>query len=171
MAAFDAEEEKQETRDWAVLLNGGISMYWRRDYLNEDLEWFRHQNYQIYSFNCAEWTLGNMHADFQRTLGFPSYYGHNFDALNDCLEHDVSVPDRGGALIALNRFDNFSKGMRPEAEIVLDLLARASRRYLLTGRRFLTLIQSDDPAIYFDRLGGVVPTWNWREWLNKDRGL
>jgi len=178
MAAFDAEEQTKEALDWVTLRDGGIALYWRREYLDEDLEWFRQQNYQLFIFNCEKWTPGGMHADFARTLSFPSYYGSNLDALHDCLE-DLSVPERGGTVIVLNRFDAFRNGRgatllpsgRPEAEIVLDLLARASRHFLLRSRRFLTLVQSDDPCIQFDGLGGIAAIWNGREWQNKSRGL
>ena len=178
MATFDAQEQKKETLDWRILRDGGIALYWRREYLDQDLEWFRKQNYQIYSFDCEKWASGGMHADFQRTLSFPSYYGSNLDALDDCLE-DLSVPERGGTVMVLNRLDAFRESHgatllpsgRTEAEIVLDILARASRYFLLTSRRFLTLVQSDDPRIQFDRLGGIAAIWNWRESLNKNRGL
>jgi hypothetical protein len=129
MAAFDAQDQTKEALDWVIMRDGGIALYWRREYLGEDLEWFRQQNYQLYSFNCEKWTSGGMHADFERTLSFPSYYGSNLDALWDCLQ-DLSVPQRGGTLVVLNRFDAFQKGCgaallpsgRAEGEIVLDIL-------------------------------------------------
>jgi hypothetical protein len=60
---------------------------------------------------------------------------------------------------------------RPYAEVILDILACASRFLLLTGRRLLLIIQSDDPRITFDKLGSVRAAWNPREWLDKNRGL
>ena len=42
---------------------------------------------------------------------------------------------------------------------------------LLTGKRLIILVQSDDPCMEFNQLGGVSAEWNRREWLNKDRGL
>ena len=95
MAAFDAHEQTKETLDWVILRDGGLALYWRREYLNEDLEWFREQNYQLFVFNCEEWTPSGMHADFARTFRFPSYYGSNPDALFDCLK-GLSVAERGG---------------------------------------------------------------------------
>jgi hypothetical protein len=178
MSAFDERDDYKTRLDWKILRDGSIALYWRHAYLNEELEWFREQNYQIYSFNCAEWTSAGMHADFERMFRFPSYYGHNLNALDECLQ-ELSVPEAGGIAIVLNRFDAFSKGPgappppsgRPEAEIVLDILARTSRHFLLTGRRFLTLVQSDDPGIQFAKLGGYSAQWNEREWLDKNRGL
>lgn len=178
MPAFDTEEQKKEALDWVILRDGGIALYWRREYLDQDVEWFRQQNYQIYSSNCEEWASGGMHTDFQKTLSFPSYYGSNLDALHDCLE-DLAVPERGGTVMVLHRFAAFHKGRgaallpsgRAEAGIVLDISAHASRYFLVTSRRFLTLVQSNDPRIQFDRLGDIAATWNRREWLNKNRGL
>jgi barstar (barnase inhibitor) len=179
MAPFGAQDKKEETLDWVILRDGGIALYWRREYLDQDLEWFRQQNYQIYSFDCEKWTNGGMHVDFERSFNFPSYYGHNFDALNDCLQEDLSVPELGGAAVVLKRFDAFLAAgggahrpdRRPEGEILLDLFACASRYFLLTGRRLATLVQSDDPRIQFDSLGGIAAMWNRRERLNKNRGL
>lgn len=51
------------------------------------------------------------------------------------------------------------------------VIAGASRRMLLTGKRLIILVQSDDPRMEFNQLGGVSAEWNRREWLNKDRGL
>jgi Barstar (barnase inhibitor) len=177
MGAFDAADQTKEALDWVILRHGGIALYWRREYLDEDLKWFRQQNYQLYSFNCEKWTSDGMHADLERTLSFPSYYGRNLDALWDCLQN-LSVPEQGGTVIVLNRFDAFQKGRgaallpsgRAEGEIVLDILVRTSRYFLLTGKRFLTLVQSDDPRIHFERLGGVGAIC-WREWQDKNRGL
>jgi hypothetical protein len=42
---------------------------------------------------------------------------------------------------------------------------------MLFGKRLIILVQSDDPLIVFDGLGGVRATWNSREWLNKNRGV
>lgn len=95
------------------------------------------------------------------------------------MSEDLEVPEIGGLVLVLEHFDRYSNGAgaeimrsgRSEAEVVLDIFACASRRFLLTGRRLMTLAQSDDPRIHFERLGGASTQWNTREWLNKNRGL
>jgi len=180
MAAFDEQEESRKRLDWEILRDGGINLYLRREYLDEDIDWLRKQHYQVFLFDCTKWTSSEvMHADFARTLSFPSYYGRNLDALHDCLEDDLFVPDIGGVALVLNRIDTYVKAHaatlkpieRTEAEIILDIFARATRYFLLTGRRFLTLLQSDDPQIRFDKLACVIADWNRRERLYKNRGL
>ena len=109
---------------------------------------------------------------------FPSYYGGNLNALNDCMCEDLEVPEVGGLVLVLRHYDRYSNGThaahnsgRSEAEIVLDIFARASRYQMLKGRRLITLAQSGDPLIHFDNLDGVSATWNSREWLNENRNL
>jgi hypothetical protein len=177
MAAFNQQDKHENRLDWEILRDGGVALYLRRELLDEDASWFRQQNYQVFSFDCERWNSSEeMHTDIQRTLNLPTYYGKNLDALNDCLS-DLQVPDVGGIALVLSRFDVYAKGSgaapvgngRPEAEVVLDLLARGSRYHLLTGGRILTLVQTDDPRIRFDGLACVFADWNRREWLNKNR--
>src|ERR1700730_2389114 len=137
MAAFNQRDEQENRLDWEILRDGSIALYWRHEFLEEDVDWFRRQKYQVFSFDCERWTsTEKMHADFQQTLIFPACYGKNLDALNVCLS-DLLVPDVGGIALALTRFDAYAKGPgashdvsgRPEAKVVLDLLARASRHF------------------------------------------
>jgi hypothetical protein len=179
MTAFTQEDGYGDRLDWKILSDGGIALYWRREFLDGDIDWFRRHNYQVFSCDCGRWaTSEEMYADLQRTLPFPTDIGGNLDALDDSLD-DLPVPDVGGIALVLTHFDAYAKGPgaapkppgHPEAEIVLDILARASRNFLLAGRRFLTLVQTDDPGAKFDRLGCVSAQWNRREWLNKNRNL
>jgi hypothetical protein len=179
MAAFTQEDISENRLDWKILRDGGISLYWRREFLEQDIVWFSQQSYQVFRFDCGLWvSREEMHTDFLRTLNFPAYYGRNLDALSDCLG-DLPVPSTSGTALALIRFDAYLKGAgahrvaagRREAEMVLDVLAEASRRFLLTAKRFLVLVQTDDTRIQIDNLGCISAQWNWREWQNKNRGL
>lgn len=179
MVAFTRQDEYDNCPDWSILRDGGVALYWRREILNEDIQWLLKQHYRVFSFECNRWTSSEeMHAEFQRTLTFPDYYGKNLDALYDTLS-ELAVPDEGGFAIVLLKFDKYASGPgaaakpsgRAQSEIVLDVFARTSRSFLLTGRRFLTLVQTDDARIRFDDLSCVSATWNRREWLNKNRGL
>ena len=106
-------------------------------------------------------------------LSFPSYFGKNLNALDEVMS-DLDVPAAGGLALVFLRYDEFAHGAGAAhglAEVVLNIASRTSYEFLLTGRRFVTLVQSDDPHLSFPKLGGRAPSWNWREWLNKDRGL
>lgn len=179
MAAFTKEDAYRNRLDWKILRDSGVALYWRREFLEQDIKWFQEQGYLTFSLDCTQWgSSEEMHSELQRTLSFPPYYGRNLNALNDCLT-DLPVPDAGGTVLILRQFDVYMKGAgadplasgRPEAEGVLDVLTGASRYFLLTARRFLILVQTDDAHTHFERLGCVAAQWNQREWLNKDRGL
>jgi len=176
---FTEQDKYANPLDWTILRDGGLALYWRREFFDEDVNWFQQQKYRILLFDCALWHSNDeMHTDLRGKLGFPDYYGMNFDALLDEME-DLEVSETGGVTLGLAHFDAYAKGPgaapprsgRPSAEILLDVLARASRYFLLTGQRMVTLIQTDDPRSHFDSLGCVCARWNWREFLNKDRGI
>src|SRR5678809_1778671 len=94
------------------------------------------------------------HTDVQRALGFPDYYTKNLASWIDCLA-ELHVPDESGTVLVFRRFDVFAKAQQHLAQTILDSIECTSRRFLLTGRRLLALVQSDDPRIRFERVGAV----------------
>jgi|SRR5271156_1594948 len=180
MAAFSQDDEFGNRLDWKILRDGGVALYWRREFLDQDIEKLRQERYQIFSFDASRWTSDKeMHGEFAQVLSFPAFYGKNLHALNDSLD-DLAVPEVGGVALALIRFDAYAAGPgsdcvaaggRSRAEILIDIFAGASRYFMLTGRRFLTLVQTDDPETCLGKLGGTSAVWNSKEWLNKNRGL
>lgn len=179
MTAFSKQEALENRLDWKILRDGGVNLYWRRKYLEEVAVWFRVRNYQVISFGCDGWTSSEaMHGDFQRALSLPEHYGRNLDTLDEVLD-DIVVPDEGGMALLLNRFDVYAQSVgaratprgQTEASVLLHTLGRSSRYFLLTGRRLLTLVQSDDPHIRFENLTFTRVSWNRREWLSANRRI
>ena len=180
MTAFTRDTSRWQRLDWQLLLNGGVALYFKDPILLADAGWLKDNGYLIYEFSCDKWSsIDIMHADLQDKLHFPDYYGKNLDALDDCLS-DIEPPEHGGVAVVLHRFDSFAKAAgatrypsatRTVAEFVLDSMSSTSRYQMLTGSRFLCMVQSDDPQIRFEQLGCVEAWWNPREWLNKNRGL
>ena len=103
-------------------------------------------------------------------MSLPPYYGKNLASWIDCVG-ELAVPDEGGMVLVFRRYDAFAKTQPQFAQTILDSLETTSRRFLLTGRRLLALVQSDDPRIRFERVGAMPVTWNPREWLDADRGV
>jgi RNAse (barnase) inhibitor barstar len=185
MASFIANEVNDEQRDWIILRDGGVHLYWRQEMLADDVDWLKSNGYKIISFDVAEWqSLSDweseklMHESLKAKLSFPDYYGKNLDAIDECILDDLVVPNSGGLALVLNNYDRLLKPVqgpavdkRSTAEVVLDIFARAVQYHMLFGKRLLILVQSDNPTIQFGRLGGVAARWNHREWLNKNRGL
>ena len=158
-----------EGLDWKLLERGAVALYHKSSILSADLGWFRHQRYAIQELDAGGWASPDaFHADVQRVLGFPSYYARNLASWVDCLA-EIQVPDESGMAIVFRRYDSFAKAQPRLAQTVLDSIESTSRRFLLTGRRLIALVQSDDPRIRFDRVGAMPVTWNPREWLDSDR--
>ena len=171
MAIFRNEPEEFQRLDWALLQNGAVTLYFRPQVLAEDIEWLKQHDYRVDTFECSGWSdEGEMHEALSHGLEFPDYYGHNLDALNDCIG-DIEIPDEGGRVLVFNRYDSFAETVPQVAWSVLDIMETNSRRLLLFGSRLIILVQSDDPEIFFEPVGASSVSWNRREWLNTSRGL
>ncbi len=162
-----------------AIRDGGILIYRNLNYLEEDVQWLKDRKYRIHRFDCATWISEDaMHESLRDALSFPDYYGNNFDALDEVIA-DLDVPEDGGVALLFINYDAYANGPgsslagtgADQAKIVLDILSRTSHSFLLTGKRFLTIAQSNDPTMHYENLVGRAALWNWREWLHKDRGL
>jgi RNAse (barnase) inhibitor barstar len=160
-----------ERLDVRLLQSGAIALYHKHVVLAQDVVWFQQAGYRVHTLDAAPWkTPADFHADAKRELAFPDYYGLNLAAWIDCLG-DLDVPDESGVAVQIRHFDAFAR-LEPEfAHTILDSIESASRRFLISGRRLLALVQSDDPRIRFERVGALPVNWNPREWLDADRGL
>jgi RNAse (barnase) inhibitor barstar len=157
--------------DYLLLRDGAVSLFYKPIVLQEAVSWFQERQYTVYILDAATWQEEmDFHNDVARSLNFPDYYGHNLNALNDCLT-DMEVPDYSGMITVLLHFNAFLQRQPESAGVILDIFARASWYYLVEGKKFLTLVQSDDPTIQLQPVGCRSAIWNPREWFNKDRGL
>jgi RNAse (barnase) inhibitor barstar len=174
MAFFKRKEKapaETQRLDWKLLERSEIALYHKGTVLSQDVAWFRQNGYGIHELDGASWTTpADFHADAQRALKFPEYYGKNLASWVDCVA-ELPVPDEGGTLIVFRRFDVFAHAQPQLAQTILDSIESTSRRFLLTGRRLVALVQSDDPRIRFERVGALPVTWNPREWTEADRGM
>jgi hypothetical protein len=157
--------------DWKLMERGAIALYHKPQVLAQDAAWLRQHGYRVLELEAGGWsTPAAFHEDAQRVLGFPAHYSRNLMGWVDCLG-ELDVPDDAGLVLQFRQFDRFAAAQPQLAQTVLDSIESTSRRFLLTGRRFIALVQSDDPRIRFDRVGALPVTWNPREWSDADRGL
>jgi RNAse (barnase) inhibitor barstar len=167
MAIFENNPNEWQRLDWQILQNGWTSLYWQQNVLDKDRDWFKKEKYNIIEFDCTNWTERNrIHEDLKKQLDFPDYYGENLDALNDCLA-DVKI-NEPGLVIVLRHFQIVDKDI---AHSLLDIFARTSRLHSLFGKRFLTLVQVDNPNYQMDPIGSSSVLWNGAERLDSKRGL
>ena len=89
MTIFTSDECSPEDLDWAILRDGGVSLYRRPDFLAEETAWLQRKNYRVVSFSTDAWkSEDQMHVELRDKLQFPSYYGRNLDALDECICQD-----------------------------------------------------------------------------------
>ena len=153
--------------DLVLLRNSPITMYHSRSILENDLQKVVACGYQSYTFDCAVWQSEmDMHRALAAKMSFPDYYGHNLDALNDCLgDSDVILAD---TLIVLVDFNAFFQRF-PRAWHVLDIIAQACWFNLLFGRKVMGFIHTSDPNITFQQIGAKPVMWNPLEWFDSSR--
>jgi RNAse (barnase) inhibitor barstar len=145
--------------DRQVLLNGPVAMYGPAERLHQHVTALESYGYRCPAFDCAEWeSEAAMHRSIAGRLEFPGYYGHNLNALNDCLGY-LDIPEPGGVALVLWRFDRFVRLSAERAWEVLDVIASASWVHRLYGRRLMGLVQSDDPELHFAPVGARPVMW------------
>ena len=145
MAPFQLNrDELQHDLPWRLMQSSPVTLYCRRDYFEED--------------------ESALHEALRLGLGLPHHTGHNFDALNDSLS-DIEVPGESGVMVALDHVTD-----APRADVLLQVLADASRWWLLFGRIFGVLARTDSPDYDAPLVGAMRPDWNRREGLSANRG-
>jgi Barstar (barnase inhibitor) len=161
----------------AEFLKAAVNLYFKPAVLDGDIAMLRDAGYRILTVDASAWgDTAAMHQDLANVFGFPSHYGRNWDALNDCLS-DVrafywNLP--AGTLrvaLVLKRFDVFAAKYPDEAHLLLDIYAVNQRAALIGGDHLICLVQSDDPSLQLAPVGATGAQWNREEWLNRNRGL
>ena len=170
MSAFDPESDLGHDLAFRLLRDSAVTLFHREDVLVQTTEWLSEHGYQIVSLDASSWASGkDLHREIARALDFPDYYGHNLDALNDCLR-DVVTQDYGwepaatGLVVVFRGYDHFVRKMPAAAQTVLDIIAVRSRSAALLGRRLICLVQTDDHDIAFPAVGATPVAWNDAEW-------
>lgn len=164
MAPFDLDADLGQ--DFFLLRDSNVSLFRRREVLAEAVAWLTDNGYRVATLAADAWaTTADFHRDIKEALDFPTYYGSNLDAFNDCLrdvatyEYGASPDDTGSALV-LTGYDAFVRREPKAAQAILDIFATQARLAMLFGHRMACLLQTDDPGIGFAPIGGMSVTWN-----------
>jgi len=161
--------------DYVFFQSGFVTKFRRRSVLTEALAMFSGLGYRVVTVDAGNWASeDDLHDDVAAALDFPSYYGRNFDALNDCLS-DVSQVAYGwtsadtGLVLVIDNIDAFW-AEKPEAGFLLfDIFSSNARTAALFGNRMACLVRSDDPWFDPKPVGAEDVQWNRVEWLNSAR--
>jgi RNAse (barnase) inhibitor barstar len=171
VAPFKNDPEEWQRLDWQLLQNSSVILYFSPSVLERDTAWFENHDYRVLSLDTGPCSSSeDLLVALAGLLSFPHYFGRNLNAFDDCLS-DVEMPEEGGLVLVLRNFHAFAKAFPAAAHALLDISASNTRRFLLTGRRFLVLVHSADPRLTFEPVGSTAVTWNPQEWLDSKRGL
>lgn len=167
--------EDYSGHDFNFMQNGFVHKFHDSGVLAESLLMFSQLGYRVVRVDASVWTgPRDMHRDISLALSFPDYYGHNLDALNDCLG-DVAEQGYGwkasdtGLVFVVDNIDSFWSLAPREAFAVIDMFSGAAKRAALFGNRLLCFVRSDDPRFDPDPVGAMNVRWNPKEWLNRSR--
>ncbi|WP_353940168.1 barstar family protein [Streptomyces sp. HUAS MG91] len=156
--------------------NTFVTLFWRRSLLTRFVQRLENRGFRVVHLEAHAWaTERDMHQAFAAALQFPDYYGHNLDALNNCLG-DVACfgpydeTDEGtGLVLSLTDYDRFAATSPGAAQIVLDIIAAQARRAAVAQRRFFARVHSNDPDIRFEPVGAMPVMWNSDEGADSSR--
>jgi len=155
MAIFKDTPDDWQRLDYTIFQNGWSNLYWQQDILDNDIDWFNTEKFEVIEFDCTKWNNHKtLHKDLKNKLKFPDHYGNNLNALNDCLS-DIEMNDVG-LVVVLRHFQFLDKKI---AHSLLDIFANNSRRHILFGNRLLTLIQVDNRNYEIDDVGACSVSW------------
>ncbi|WP_416482685.1 barstar family protein [Streptomyces sp. CL12] len=159
------------------MVNTFVTLFWRKRLLTQATERLEDRGFRVICLEAGRWsTERDMHRAMAAALDFPDYYGHNLDALNDCLG-DVAcyggyddAPEGAGLVLVLTDYDRFAATCPRAAQAVLDIIADQARQAAVLRRRLICLVQSNDPQIRFEPVGAMPVMWNGDEWADSNRG-
>ncbi|MFE5491813.1 barstar family protein [Streptomyces virginiae] len=156
--------------------NTFVTLFWRQRLLNQAVQRLEDRGFRVVLLAAGQWsTEQDMHRAIAAALQFPDYYGHNLDALNDCLGdvacyggYDDSA-EGVGLVLTFTDYDRFTAACPRAAQVILDIIADRARRAAVLQRRLICLVHSNDPDIRFDPVGAMPVMWNSDEWLDANR--
>lgn len=157
--------------DFEILAEGGVALYYQHEVLGEDLAWFALERYEVIQFDEeALDSLEGFHFEARLKLGFREDYEPTPEGLREGLS-ELPVPDEGGTALVLLGIQRIAAEDAEGLRALLAVITELSHEFMLTGQRFVTLLQSDDPELDVGAFGPRQMAWNPRERMPWTRGL
>lgn len=157
--------------DFEILAEGGVALYYQHEILGEDLAWFALERYEVIQFDEeALDSVEGFHFEARLKLGFPEDYEPTLDNLREALS-ELHVPDEGGTALVLPGAHRMAQDDREGFVSLVGVISDLSHEFLLTGQRFVALLQSDDGELEVGEVGARSILWNPRERMAWTRGL
>jgi hypothetical protein len=78
-------------------------------------------------------------------LHFPDYFGHNWDALADCMT-DITSGEENGRVILFDRFDLFAENSPAEFATAMEIFGESALFLSRQGTGYFVLLQGKSSA-------------------------
>jgi len=165
--------EDRERADWPLLEFGAVTLFWRGALFDATKAQLGGLGYRLIEIDCR--TAEQVVQEVSDGLSWAEQFGYepwtgNLNALDDAFhtfpfgsDDDVAICVRGFHVL-VHQDERLARGL-------LDAIERWSRHHLLSGRRLLAVIQTNDAEFYCEGLGAGRANWNNAEWFNASRGL
>ncbi|WIB65810.1 barstar family protein [Curtobacterium sp. MCBD17_040] len=146
MAAFSTDDVFGNRLDFDIARDGFVRGFRDDTAMRDAAAWLRDEGYRVIDVEAGGWEdERQLLSAFAAALSFPSYFGMNLDALNDCLS-DVAQGEYGwdardtGLALALHGFRRFAERLPQTASRVKGILQAQGRYAALFGNRLFTTL-------------------------------
>ncbi|WP_291146902.1 barstar family protein [Flavobacterium sp. UBA7680] len=137
MIKFTNGPDSWKRLDYTIMARGFVKPYNDYQILKNDTDWLISEGYNILNFDCTEWSNKEfMHNSLHSKFDFPVYYGHNWDALQECL-NEIEIKENGLVVV----FDNLDIMNIKLAHTLIDVFVSSAQRHLIFSERLLILIK------------------------------
>lgn len=151
--------------DWLLLQSGAINLFWRKTYYDETKRDLAALGYRI--LDVPYMSYDQFILDLSEAVG--SSWDGNLDALNDDLSPFSFIGTN--TAICISRFQALMSFDARLGLTLLQIIEDQSRCHLLFGQRLIALIQTDDADFRSGATSRVEANWNYREWIDANRGV
>lgn len=168
---FSSYEEAQERVDWQFLQNGSVNLFWREEIFDAAIDALEELGYKAIKLNFQ--SVEKFTFDISDALKWEEHFGYYpWNGVMAALEEGFEEEPFSSANDAVFCLSGFHKMMEQDpylAKYFLNILEDTSRIYLLFGKRFISLIQTNDPNFHSEPLRRRSAHWNTLEWENVSR--
>jgi hypothetical protein len=177
MPSWELPDDQVGEVDYRLVTNSWVTKFWNTNLLAETIQWLRDHRYDVVTVDAAKWrSTPDMLDSLAAALDFPTYFGCNFPALNDCMSDVAEVAygaaaDAAGLVLLFRNFDDYVEVEPSDTHALLNIVARQARTAALIGRRLMCLLHTNDPRLEFEPVGAQPVLWNEAEFLNSSRGI